>query len=79
MSEVEKDDLMGRIAEFLDGIFNGGGERRNGFVLIVRPFTEGPAAVNYISNVQREGVVNMLRETADDLEASAQTDGRKLQ
>lgn len=79
MRETGSDDLMARVAEFLDGIFNGGGERRNGFVLIVRPFTEGPAAVNYVSNVQRDGVVNMLRETADDLEASAKTDGRKLQ
>jgi len=53
---------MQDIARALDGVFNSGGERRTGFLLMVFPYGE-TGRCNYISNgADRNDVMALLRE-----------------
>ena len=64
---IIKQDLN-EIARGLDAILNPGelgGLRRNGFVLMVFPFTDALSPIdrcNYISNADREDVLLLLKE-----------------
>ncbi len=63
----EFQEMMNELATVLDQILNSnkrGAERENGFIVMVFPFAqvlEGDLRVNYISNAQREDVINLLR------------------
>ena len=79
-------NLMNNLAVILDEAFNGdakGKDRKNGFVLIVFPFTEAVAAqaggtgrANYISNADRRDVVTMLKEQIKRFEGQPEITGR---
>lgn len=54
---------MQDIARALDQVFNGDGQRRTGFVLMVFPYNSSDGRCNYISNgAAREDIVRLFRE-----------------
>ena len=63
-------DLMRRLAEGLDQVFNGDERpKKHAFVLLVMPFDAPPGArVNYVSNGVREDIVAMLKEVIEKYE-----------
>lgn len=66
-------DLMNGLAEGIDEILNGerrGKERKTGFVLLVFNFGDGPGRrANYISNAERDDVLDLLRQQIKRFEA----------
>lgn len=69
---------MQAIAEALDEILNGKGQKRKtGFVLLVFPFHDHGGRCNYISNgADRKDIVSLLREQAARFEGSPDITGR---
>ena len=64
--DEEKTDMMNAFAAALDRTSNGNklDKRKNGFILMVFPFTEtgeSEERCNYISNAPREDVVALLK------------------
>jgi hypothetical protein len=70
-------ELMNKLAEGLDHIFNGDEDpKKTGFVLIVFPFGTDARRCNYISNADRADVVTMLREQLARFEGMPDVTGR---
>jgi len=70
---------MKQVARLLDNIFNGESEAlplKNGFILMVFPFSEHGGRCNYISNAQRDDVVVMLKEQLARFEGQPEQVGR---
>lgn len=62
---IDNDDqhaMMGSLATALDAAFNGGAESTTGFILMVFPLNTHEGHCNYISNVDREDVIVMLKQ-----------------
>ena len=59
-------EMMNRIAQQLDRVFNGdkhGDERETGFVMLVFPFGEKDGRCNYISNgADRRDMIKLMEE-----------------
>ncbi len=74
--------LMNKLGVLLDRAFNGneqGEDRKNGFILIVFPFseaTEDEPRANYVSNASRDDVVIMLKEQVARFEGQSMEPGR---
>jgi len=69
--EVEFREVMNSLAFALDQILNGQeaihdkSKRKNGFVLMVFPFSDNSGRCNYISNgANREDIANLFEEQA---------------
>jgi len=62
MSILDTEEQMRVVADLLSMQFP-----EMGFALIIFPF-ENPGVSNYISNGDRDGMIEALRETADRLE-----------
>lgn len=71
---------MNEIAEALDDIFNGAGERKVGFVLLSFEFgkTDG-GRVNYISNGERCDMIAAMREFLGRAEGRVSDEPRRPQ
>ena len=73
------ENMMGVLAHAIDDLFNGSGKgKRNGFILMVFPFSEvgeDGGRANYISNARREDVVKMLRAQIRRFEGEMRTPG----
>ena len=57
-------DQMRAIAQTLDEVFNGdkkGREREVGFCLMVFPLNKFVGRANYVSNADRDGVIELLK------------------
>jgi hypothetical protein len=73
---------MNDLAHVLDEFFNGdkrGLDRENGFILMVFPFDSlhgGDPRCNYISNANREDIVNLLKEQLARFEGQPQMAGK---
>lgn len=63
---MNNDEFLRAYAEATDEIFEETYGVRMGFAIIVFPFGSGVA--DYISNAQRENMIDTLRETADRIE-----------
>lgn len=64
--------LMNSLARGVDEVLNGGGPRHTGFVLMAFPLNAEIGRANYISNVQRPDVVQLLRAQLARFEAQEQ-------
>ena len=53
---------MNMVAKLLDQMFNGDGEKKVAFTLLITQFNDATSPVNYISNANRDDVVGMMRE-----------------
>lgn len=67
--------MLGRLAELIDTSLQMLYGRRVGFALMVFPFKEQEQAgiatgVDYISNANREDIIEMMRNAADRLEVN---------
>lgn len=69
MADKVQEQLLRDMAALLDEVFSVAYGQRMGFTLVVTPFGENKIA-DYISNVERACVVEMLREMACTLEAN---------
>lgn len=69
MTEPELRSFFGDIAKSVEGLLPPGPSSRGKclFALLVTD-SLGPGVAQYVSNVEREGMIQMLRETADRLE-----------
>jgi|AraplaMF_Col_mMF_1032025.scaffolds.fasta_scaffold00318_19 hypothetical protein len=61
--------LMQSLARGVDEVLNGAGHRHTGFVLLAFPLNTEEGRANYISNVQRPQVVQLLRAQLARFEA----------
>lgn len=68
MSTPKQEECMRALAQGIsDGLTVIYGEKM-GFVLVATPFNESNAISDYIGNIDRKNVVDLMRETADRLE-----------
>jgi hypothetical protein len=63
MESIEQDRMLNNLAKILDKTLEAMYDRRMGFCLIVRPFGQRPAVADYISNVDREVMLEALQES----------------
>ncbi|WP_457813465.1 hypothetical protein [Sinorhizobium meliloti] len=69
--------MMNGLAHGLDEILNGHGSgKKNGFVLMVFPFTGHDGRCNYISNARREDIVVLLKEQLARFEGQPDMEGK---
>lgn len=71
--------IMNETAAALDKIFNGdarGGDKKNGFVLLLFPFDGRDGRCNYISNAERKDVLTLLKEQVARFEGQPEMKGR---
>ncbi len=70
MTEPELHDYFNALAALIESVLPPGPSAKGRclFALIVAD-SAGPGIGQYVSNIQREGVVKLLRETADRLES----------
>lgn len=70
MTEPELGEYFTQLAELIESVLPPGpsASGRCLFALIVTD-TEGPGIGQYVSNIQREGIVKLLRETVNRLES----------
>lgn len=61
--------LMQSLARGIDEVLNGGGPRHTGFLLMAFPTNTEIGRANYIANVQRPQVVQLLRAQLARFEA----------
>lgn len=64
--------MMQSLARGIDEVLNGGGPRHTGFVLMAFPTNVPVGRANYIANVQRPDVVQLLRAQLVRFEALEQ-------
>lgn len=63
--QMELHEAMNELAKWLDNVFNGDvpkAEKKTCFVLLTASFDVTNGGVNYISNGNREDVINLLKE-----------------
>ena len=77
--EDEYIEMMNKIAQALDGLFNDdakGDDRTTGFVLMVFPFGEQSGRCNYISNgAGRKDIVALMKEMIARFEGQPELKG----
>ena len=56
-------EQMNEVAHSLDKLFNPNlNDKKVGFALLVFPLNEEPGRMNYLSNAQRDDMINSLKE-----------------
>lgn len=71
-------ELLQALAEQIDAVLNGTGPepRKTGFLLLVAPVNApADARTNYVSNVERQDAIAMLREVAARFEGQPYQEG----
>lgn len=70
------DDFYAHLAGALDGMLNGGPDRKIGFVLMLFPFGDEPGRCNYVSNgADRRDVVTLMKEMIARFEGQPELTG----
>ncbi len=75
--EKQYDKTMRALAQGVDRILNGDEvPKKNGFILMVFPFADHEGRCNYMSNVQRDDVVILLKEQLARFQGMPDAKGR---
>ena len=72
-------NILNALGRGIDDLLNGkikSKAKKNGFILLVFPFEDHERRCNYISNVERDAVVVLLKEQLARFEGYAETKGR---
>ncbi len=74
--EPQYADQMKTLARLIDNYLNGdGGEKKNGFIIMMFPLRGHDGRTNYISNAVRADVVIMLKEQIKRFEGQPEMSG----
>ncbi|MDO6426208.1 hypothetical protein Q4489_04250 [Thalassotalea sp. 1_MG-2023] len=68
MSTPRQEACMRKVAQGINEALEITYGQKMGFVLVATPFNESNAISDYIGNIDRENVIELMRETADRLE-----------